>query len=83
MKFADVRDVALRMTEPDRAELARELIASLDAFDDDVEDAAVVDSAWSQEIARRVREVVDGTAELHDGESVFAEARARLAALGK
>ena len=56
-----IRAEALGLTEDERAELARDLIASLDAPADP--DAA---TAWDAEIARRVAEIESGTAKLID-----------------
>jgi putative addiction module component (TIGR02574 family) len=56
-----IRAEALSLTDDERAELARDLIASLDAPADP--DAA---NAWDAEIARRVAEIDSGTAKLID-----------------
>ena len=56
-----IRAEALGLTEDERAELARDLIASLDAPADP--DTA---TAWDAEIARRVAEIDSGTAKLID-----------------
>lgn len=63
---------ALALPRDERASLARELIASLD---EPLEDPAVVEAAWAEEIERRVREVEDGTADLVDWETVKARLR--------
>ena len=56
-----IRVEALSLTDDERAELARDLIASLDAPADP--DAA---NAWEAEIVRRVAEIDSGTAKLID-----------------
>ena len=70
---------ALALPSAERSELARELLASLtDAA------PAEAESAWAELIARRAREVLDGTAatrDLDDGlDEIEARARARVAA---
>jgi putative addiction module component (TIGR02574 family) len=56
---------ALRLDPEARAEIAAELLASLDGPDDP--DAEV---AWAAEIERRVVEIEAGTAKLEDWEDV-------------
>jgi putative addiction module component (TIGR02574 family) len=56
---------ALRLDADARAEIAAELLASLDGPDDP--DAEV---AWAAEIERRVAEIEAGTAKLEDWEDV-------------
>jgi putative addiction module component (TIGR02574 family) len=59
--IATLRQQALELPEADRAELARDLVASLDGpADTDVADA------WDKEILRRLAEIDAGTAELID-----------------
>ena len=59
--IATLRQQALDLPEADRAELARDLVASLDGpADSDVADA------WDKEILRRLAEIDAGTAELID-----------------
>lgn len=60
---------ALKLTPEDRAEVAAELLASLDESDD--ED---VETAWAAEIERRARRVLAGESAGVD----WAEARARI-----
>ncbi len=52
---------ALQLPASDRAHLAADLIASLDA---DAADEASVDKSWSQETARRAEMVETGEAQL-------------------
>lgn len=69
---------ALELPSDERARLAHELLDSLD------DEASLSPeewvAAWDEEIARRIRAIREGQAELIDGEQVFREARARLAA---
>ena len=66
---AKVFDEALALPASQRARLAATLIDSLDASHD-----ADVDEAWRVEVARRVRELEDGTVEGLD----WLEARRRI-----
>ena len=69
-----LRSAVLRLSPPDRAQLARELVQSLDApFD---ADAA---GAWDTEILRRLTEIDDGTAKLVDRDELRRRMRERLA----
>ena len=63
--IAALRQQALELPEADRAELARDLVASLDGpADSDVADA------WDKEILRRLAEIDAGTAEVIDREEL-------------
>ncbi len=64
---------ALRLTDAERAELASNLVASLDGAADS--DAA---TAWDAEMIRRLAEIDSGTAELVDREEFRRRMRARL-----
>ena len=68
-----VRAEALKLPEADRAELAQDLVASLDGPADP--DAA---KAWEAEIQRRLAEIDAGTARLIDREEFSKRMRARL-----
>lgn len=68
-----VRSEALNLPESERAELAHNLVASLDgAADPDAE------KAWDAEILRRLAEIDSGTADLIDREEFRRRMRARL-----
>ncbi len=67
-----VRSDALGLTESERAELAYNLVASLDGPSD-----ADVEAAWDAEILRRLAEVEAGTAHLIDREEFRRRIRAR------
>ena len=56
----------------ERARLARRLILSLQD-EPSTESPEVIDAAWREEIARRLMECRDGTAELISADQVFAE----------
>ena len=64
---------ALTLPENERAELAGNLISSLDAtVDQDV------DAAWQQEVARRAHEVQSGAVKLVPWEEVQQKGRTQL-----
>lgn len=68
-----LRFEALNLSESERAELAHELVVSLDgAIDADAE------QAWDVEIARRLAEIDAGTAVLVDREEFHRRIRARI-----
>jgi putative addiction module component (TIGR02574 family) len=68
-----VRADALNLPETERAELAQDLMASLDGpADPDVE------KAWDAEILRRLAEIDAGTARLIDREEFSKRLRGRL-----
>jgi putative addiction module component (TIGR02574 family) len=68
----ELLQAALVLPEDERAELACELLASLDDQDEKAEEA------WRAEVVRRAREVSEGRVELVDGEESFRNIRARL-----
>ena len=61
---------ALELPAQDRAELAAELIASLDG-----ESETEVEAAWAAEIRRRVAKIKSGEAKFEDWDSVRAQFR--------
>ena len=68
-----VRSEALNLSEVERAELAYNLVASLDGpADPDVE------KAWDAEIMRRLAEIDSGTAKLVDRKEFRRRMRARM-----
>ena len=68
-----VRAEALNLSESERAELAHNLVASLDGpADSDAE------KAWDAEILRRLSEIDSGTANLIDREEFRRRMRARM-----
>jgi putative addiction module component (TIGR02574 family) len=64
---------ALALPENDRAELAGNLISSLDTAVD-----ADIDAAWQQEVARRLSEVQSGEVKTASWEEVRQKGRALL-----
>ena len=64
---------ALALSEPERAELARDLVASLDG-PEELEAAA----AWDREICLRINAIELGQAILFDPEEVISRARDRI-----
>lgn len=69
----EIKEMASRLSETERAELALSLIESLDGpADQDVE------QAWRLEIERRVGEIERGEVQLVPGDEVFARLRRRL-----
>jgi putative addiction module component (TIGR02574 family) len=68
-----LRDAALNLSEPDRAELAYDLVASLDGSAD-----AAAGQAWDAEILRRLSQIEAGTADLIDRDEFRRRMRVRL-----
>ncbi len=68
-----LRAEALNLPEPDRAELAQQLVASLDGAPD-----PGVEEAWDAEIRRRLAEIDAGTAKLIDRAEFSRRMRARI-----
>lgn len=68
-----IRSAALDLPESERAELAYELVTSLDGPAD-----ADVKKEWDTEITRRLAEIDAGTAKLIDREEFRRRLRARL-----
>ena len=70
-----LRSEMMALSETERAELAHELIQSLDAPRDNG-----VEEAWDREILRRISVVDDGQAKLLDREEFRRRMRARFGA---
>ena len=68
-----IRSEALDLSESERAELAHNLVASLDGPPD-----PDVEKAWDTEILRRLAEIDSGTANLIDREEFSRRLRARM-----
>ena len=68
MRAEDLRQQALALTDDERADLAAELLASLEEQTDD--DAEVVRVAWAEEIERRARMVIMGESPTEPWETV-------------
>jgi putative addiction module component (TIGR02574 family) len=69
----DIRQDALSLSLGDRAELARDLIASLDGPPD-----ADAQLEWDKEICRRINKLRTGQATLLEPDEVLSRIRARL-----
>lgn len=69
-----VLEEALKLTANERAEVAEQLIASLDEVPD-----TDVEQAWQEEIRRRLQQVERGEVELIDSDTVMAELRKKHA----
>jgi putative addiction module component (TIGR02574 family) len=67
---------ALTLPVDERADVAAELLASLD--DEPAEDLAEVEMAWAKEIERRARRVLAGESTGEPWENVRARIEARL-----
>ena len=76
MTTAELRANVLSLPTEERAALAHELIASLDAEDVDPQ----ADVLWAAEIASRAQDVADGRVALVDADDVHAEAARRIRA---
>jgi putative addiction module component (TIGR02574 family) len=76
MTTAELRSNVLSLPAEDRAALAHDLIASLDAEDGD----SHANDLWATEIDRRTREVAEGKVALADATDVHAEVAKRLRA---
>lgn len=70
-----LRNEIMALSESDRAELARDLIQSLDNPRDEG-----VEEAWDREILRRIADIDAGQAKLLDREEFQRRMRARLEA---
>jgi putative addiction module component (TIGR02574 family) len=69
-KSQAIVEQALKLSPTERADVAEQLLASLDeALDSDVE------KAWQEEIQRRLQQVERGEVELIDSDTVMAELR--------
>ena len=76
MTTVELRSSVLSLPTEERAALAHDLIASLDAENAD----PISNSLWATEIERRARDVADGKVALVDADEVHAEAARRLRA---
>jgi putative addiction module component (TIGR02574 family) len=72
-EMESLRNSVMALPEKDRAQLAKDLVASLDGPVD-----SEVARAWDIEICRRINEIESGKAVLLDADEVLARARARL-----
>jgi putative addiction module component (TIGR02574 family) len=72
-KFDDIMDSALKLPAADRKRLAQQLLESLD--DSEKQE---IESAWAEEIARRVKDFESGKSTPIPAEDVFIEIRQKL-----
>ena len=72
MTADELKTQALQLDPQARADLARELLSSLDALSE-----AEVEQLWLEEASRRDRELDAGTLEAIPAEEVLARAKAR------
>ena len=72
----ELKAKALKLSPPDRDELVRTLIASIDG---EPEDAAAIARAWDEEIERRIADLESGKTKGVPAEQVFAEIRDLIA----
>ena len=73
MTIDELKAEALRLNPEDRAELASELLVSLDALIE-----SEIEKLWLEEAVRRDAEIYSGAARSIPADEVFAAARARL-----
>jgi len=73
MTIDELKAEMLRLKPEERAELASELLVSLDALTE-----SEVERMWLEEAGRRDAALDDGTARAIPAEEVFSSARARL-----
>jgi putative addiction module component (TIGR02574 family) len=74
----DLLDQALALPVKERAQIARELLRSLD--DEESDDPVAIERAWTEEVTRRVDEMDAGTEAAQDWPTVRDELRATLKA---
>jgi len=72
MTVDELRAAALRLAPQARADLARELLNSLDGLSE-----AEIEQLWFEEAARRDRELDTGTVQSLPADEVLARAKAR------
>ncbi|MDQ2917914.1 MAG: addiction module protein [Casimicrobiaceae bacterium] len=71
--LAELKQKAAQLSENERAELALQLIESLDG-----ESETGVNEAWKSEVARRIGQIDRGEVQLIPGDEVFARLRRKL-----
>jgi putative addiction module component (TIGR02574 family) len=69
----EIAAAALKLPHKQRAELASELLRSLDELS-----GAEIEQLWAEEVDRRIRAMREGRAKGIPGEEVFARGRALL-----
>ena len=76
ISFDQLKEEAAKLSQSERAELALEMLRSLDPADD--ADPDEIEQAWLLEIERRSAEFDRGEAKLIPGDEVFARLRQRF-----
>jgi putative addiction module component (TIGR02574 family) len=76
-----LKEQALKLSPPERDELLRALIASIDGEPEDTPEAIAL--AWGEEIERRIAALEAGRTRSIPAEQVFAEIRALIAGHAK
>lgn len=79
-RVKDLKAQALKLSTPDRDELVRALIASIDGDPDGTPEEIAM--AWDEEIARRVTDLESGRTVGIPAEQVLAEIRILIAGHG-
>lgn len=70
---------ALQLPEKERGELAGRLLRSLEPVEDEELAPDAWQTAWSEVLDGRMREIRDGKVQLVDGDAVFLAAAKRIA----
>ncbi len=70
-----IAESALGLPLPDRTRLVARLLESLDESNPDAD----VERAWESEVARRIRDLLEGRARTIPAEQALSEARSKLA----
>lgn len=79
MDFETIIQAALALPHGQRAEIAYQLICSLDGPEPTPAEQSEIDVAWAEEIERRARRIDEGKAKLIPGEQVMAELESTIA----
>ncbi len=74
MNAAELFDAGMSLPPTERKDVALRLLESID-----VADSTSVDEAWSEEIRKRLDEVLDGSVHTIPGDQVFEELATRRA----
>jgi putative addiction module component (TIGR02574 family) len=78
ISFEQLKAEAAKLSSTERAELAAELLRSLDPVDDDA-DPAEIERAWVLEAERRLAEIERGDVQMIPGDESVARIRQLLA----
>ena len=73
MELTSLRDEAMKLNPKGRAQLAKELLDSLEKLSE-----SEIEQLWIEEAIKRNTEIENGTVELRSAENVMKEARALL-----